>query len=103
MSLNALAIAALGICCAAWLMTAISLTLDLLGHPPFRRSTRGFRLQTAALLVMLTGAVLAQIAALRNWPRPLRETLDLLDVLLALAFLACVIIPPSIQSKSNRA
>lgn len=73
-------------CCMPW--------LDLLGRLPVRRrrNTRAFRLQSAAGLVMATGAVIFQVAALRDWPRLVRVAVDALNILLARILLISVII-----------
>jgi len=99
------AVGALGLCCAAWLITAIILTLDLLGCLPPRlrrgRNTRAVRLQTTAGLAVMSGVVVTQLAALWNWPRALRETLDLIDVPLGLAVIACAVIALAIRSRPD--
>jgi hypothetical protein len=99
------AVGALGLCCAAWLITATILTLDLLGRLPPRlrrgRNTRAVRLQTTAGLAVMSGVVVTQLAALWNWPRALRETLDLMDVPLGLAVIACAIIAFAIRSRPD--
>jgi len=92
-------------CCAAWLITAVLLTLDLLGRRPFGRrwDTRAYRLLTSAGLATTTIAVLVQIAGLAHWPRPLLETLDIVAMLAGLACMTSVIIAGSIQSKAGQA
>lgn len=107
MGTSTLAVGALSLCCAAWLITAIILTLDLLGRLPLRRTrstrraVRAVRLQTTAGLALMTSVVVTQLAGLRNWRRPLRETLDLTDLLLGLAVIACAITTLAIQSRTN--
>jgi hypothetical protein len=87
-----MAISALGVCGVAWLATAVVLVLDLLGRPLARRTVdvRARRRELAAGFAMITVVVLTQVAELRNWPRPLRASLDLLDVVLPLVFLVSV-------------
>ena len=94
-----LMLAALVIWSAAWLISAACLGLDVLGGLPVRRrrNTRAFRLQSAAGLAMATGAVIFQIAALRDWPRLVRVAVDALNILLALILLISVIIAASIN------
>jgi hypothetical protein len=104
MGTSAMAVGALSLCCAAWLILGVLLTLDLVGHLPFsrRRNTRAFRLKTTAGLMLMSAVVLTQFAALRNWPRSLRETLDLMVMLLDLALIACAIIAYAIEAKPDR-
>ena len=55
------------------------------------------------LLAIASGAAFNQIAALRNWPGLVRKALGTVDILLGLAFIACLIIAASIQPKSDHA
>ena len=105
MGADPLAVGALVVCCAAWLLAATFLTLDPLGHRPFARrsDTRAYRLQTAAGLAAMTLVILTQIAALAHWPRSLQMGLDAMTLLAGLAVLASVITAASIRSTANRA
>jgi hypothetical protein len=102
---KAMAISALGVCGLAWLVTAVVLSLDLLGRPlvKCRCDVRVRRRELIAGLAMMTVVVLVQLAELDNWPRPLRESLDLLVVLVALVALVCVVAGlPSRPGKSQQ-
>lgn len=91
---SSLAVAALAASGAAWLVAAAALVLDLLGRrlPRGRwRENRSRRRVLAVLLATVTGAALAQIAALADWPPPLRVACDAVVMVLAIALMACVL------------
>jgi hypothetical protein len=93
MTATAMSVSAVAVCCIGWLAVALVLILDVLGRPLARRrfGARARRRDLMAGLAMMTGVVFLQVAELRNWARPLRESLDLLVVFLALVVLGCVV------------
>ncbi|HVB41462.1 MAG TPA: hypothetical protein VNF47_01990 [Streptosporangiaceae bacterium] len=90
MRADPLAIVALATCGVACLLTAAFLSLYLLGRLPRGRKSnaRAYRLQQTAGLVMMTMILLAQVAALAHWARPVRLTVDVLAMLSGAATLA---------------
>ncbi|HEY2641414.1 MAG TPA: hypothetical protein VGI66_16215 [Streptosporangiaceae bacterium] len=98
-------IAALGTCGAAWLLCALGLALDLTGRLPFRhrRGAGGFRPSATAGLALMTAVVLTQIAALRDWPRTVREALDLLDIVVALGVIVVAVLTATTRSRLAQA
>jgi quinol-cytochrome oxidoreductase complex cytochrome b subunit len=96
---------ALSVTGAAWILTVAVLVLDLLGRPLARRNldVRVRRRELTAGFALITVVVLTQVSVLGNWPRPLRGSLDLVDMLAALVFLVCVLATlSSRQGKSQQ-
>jgi hypothetical protein len=93
---------ALVVCGVAWLVTAATLVLDLLGRLPARLKRNGGiqRPQRVAGLAVITGVILTEVGELGSWPRALRTSLDLTDVLLALILIVSVL---AAQSPRRRA
>jgi hypothetical protein len=93
MTATAMNISAMVVCCIAWLAVAAVLTLEVLGRPQAKRrvSARARRRDLIAGLAMMTGFVLLQVAELRNWARPVRGSLAVLVMILALVLVACTV------------
>ncbi|HUA43106.1 MAG TPA: hypothetical protein VMA32_16150 [Streptosporangiaceae bacterium] len=93
MTWTALSLGALAICGVAWLLTAATLMLGLLGRLRARakRNVSAQRPQLFAGFGAVTGIILAQVAEVAAWPRALRKGIDVLDILLALALIVTVI------------
>jgi hypothetical protein len=93
--MTTLAIIALCITGAAWVLTAAALVQDLLGRPLARRNVGvgARRRQLMAGLALMTVVVLTEVSALGDWPRPLRGSIGLLDMLVAFVFVVRVLSP----------
>jgi hypothetical protein len=93
MTLTAMGLTALSVCGIAWLVTAATLVLDLLGRLPgrLRRNSGRQRPQRAAGLALMTSVILTQVGELVGWARVVRMTLDLLTMALAVILLVSVL------------
>ena len=103
MTLTAMDLTALSVCGIAWLVTAATFVLDLLGRLPgrLRRKSGMQRSQRVAGLVMITAVILTQVGQLAGWPRGVRMSLASLGMLLALIFLASVLAAASPRRRAN--
>jgi len=99
MTLTAMDLTALSVCGVAWLVTAATLVLDLLGRLPDR--LRRTRVQRVAGLAMITSVILTQVGELTGWPRPERMSLDLLTMAFALIFLVSVLAAASPRRRAD--
>jgi hypothetical protein len=90
---TALEVATLSIAAGTWLFCALTLVLTLAGRLPLKRGRTNPlpRRLLVALLAMLTGAGLTQVAQTWNWPGDVQLCLDLASVLLSLMLVAVAI------------
>lgn len=89
---------------AAWLLGAGLLALDLLGRLPgaSMRNARAYRLQQTAMLVLMTMALLSQVAALAQWDRPIRKAIGVFTMLAGIGALAAMIKAATMWSEAKR-
>jgi len=91
-------VATLSVLAGTWLFCTVTLVLTLAGRLPLQRrrttmpdATRTTPVRSrllAALLAMLTAALLVRVAQAWNWPRDVRLCLDLASVLPSLILVA---------------